>query len=335
MTGPSRTLRELPTLLLLLVVGALMAAPIPDLHLPGRLGAFLASWHNISTAFRSPGNLTTLGQNAAFIGIMACGEGLVILSGGLDLSVGSILALASCLTAMALAANWAWPLAALAGLAAGALAGAFNGAFITYRRQPPILTTLATLLLFRYGVSILSHARNYGPFPAEFNRIGAGWTPAVLFVLVTALFVVAMLRTPFGRWAIAVGGSELAARLSGVPVDRVKRATYLLSGLCAGLAGLITMAFNNNTQSTAGQGYELDVIAACVVGGVRITGGDGTVLGAALGALLIALLRDALILTGRPVEQYGLFTGAVILAAAALEQWRVWRQERRRQASAG
>lgn len=88
------------------------------------------------------------------------------------------------------------------------------------------------------------------------------------------------------------------------------------------------MAFNNNTQSNVGQGYELDVIAACVVGGIRITGGDGSILGAALGATLIALLRDALILTGRPTEQYGLFTGAVILLAAVLEQWRAQRQER-------
>ncbi|HZP81469.1 MAG TPA: ABC transporter permease, partial [Chthonomonadaceae bacterium] len=301
-----RTPRELPILLLVLLVCLGMAAWVP--------------------AFRTPGNLTVVGQNAAFIGVMACGEGVVLLSGGLDLSVGSTLALSSCATAAALAAGWAWPLAALIGLLAGALAGAVNGALITYRRLPPILTTLATLLLFRHGTSLLTHARNYGPFPDAFNRLGSGWTPALLFVAVTALFVLAALRTRFGRWILALGGSEQAARLSGVPVDRVKRAAYLLSGLCAGLAGLITMAFNNNAQSTAGQGYELDVIAACVVGGVRITGGDGSILGAALGALLIALLRDALILTSRPVEQYGLFTGAVILAAAVLEQWRVRRQ---------
>ena len=103
---------------------------------------------------------------------------------------------------------------------------------------------------------------------------------------------------------------------------------YLISGLCAGLSGWIVMAFNNNAQSTVGQGYELDVIAACVVGGIRITGGDGSVIGAAMGAVLIALLRDALILTGRPIEQYGLFTCVVILTAALVEGWRGRREPR-------
>ncbi len=279
-------------------------------------------------AFHTSSNLTVVGQNAAFIGIMACGEGIVILAGGLDLSVGSILALSSCVTAAALVGGATWPLAALLGLASGTLAGAINGMLITYRQIPPILTTLATLLLFRHGVSIATQARNYGPFPDAFNGIGSGWTPTVLLALVVAACMLLTLRGRFGRLILAVGGNEQAARLSAVPVNAVKRWAYLLSGLCAGLAGLITMAFNNTAQSSVGQGYELDVIAACVVGGVRITGGDGSVLGAALGAVLIALLRDVFVLTGRPIGQYGLITGIVILGAAALEQWRISRGNR-------
>lgn len=313
------TLRELPIILLLLLGGIVMAVGVPAHSLPW------LTWD--PTAFRSSGNLKVVGENAACIGVMACGEGVVILSGGLDLSVGSILALSSCAAAATLAMGWAWPFAIVAGLGTGALAGMLNGLLITYRRLPPILTTLATLLLCRHGASILTHARSYGPFPEAFNRIGYDWTPSLLFLGLVILFMLVTLRVRFGRWAIAIGGGEQAARLSGVPVDRVKRIAYLLSGLCAGLAGLIFMAFNNSTQSRVGTGYELDVIAACVVGGVRITGGDGSILGAALGALLIALLRDVLILTARPVEQYGLFTGAVILAAAVLEQWRRRRQE--------
>jgi ribose transport system permease protein len=299
--------RELPTLILLLIVCLGMTLTVP--------------------AFHTASNLTVVGQNAAFIGVMACGEGIVILAGGLDLSVGSILALSSCVTAAALTAEWAWPLAALLGLGAGALAGAINGLLITYRQIPPILTTLATLLLFRHGVSIATQAKNYGPFSDAFDRIGAGWTPTLILALVVILAMAITLRGRFGRWILAVGGNEQAARLSAVPVNAVKRRAYLISGLCAGLAGLITMAFNNNAQSSVGQGYELDVIAACVVGGVRITGGDGTVLGAALGAFLIALLRDVFVLTNRPIAQYGLITGVVILAAAGLEQWRVHREE--------
>ncbi|MDW8208484.1 MAG: ABC transporter permease [Chloroherpetonaceae bacterium] len=302
--------REWPTLLLVVLVSAGMALAYP--------------------AFRTAANLTTVGQNAAFIGIMACGQSLVVLSAGLDLSVGSVLALSGCATAEALQRGIAWPVAALIGLMAGALAGGVNGALITYRRLPPILTTLATLLLFRYGTHILTGARNYGPFPEAFNTIGNGWTPLFLLLIVTALCTLMTLRTRFGRQVIAIGGNEQAVRLSGVDVDRIKRRVYTLSGLCAALGGLIVMAFNNNTQSNVGQGYELDVIAACVVGGIRITGGEGSLPGAALGALLIALLRDALILTGRPTEQYGLFTGAVILLAAGLERWRARQQERAR-----
>ena len=302
MTQSKTTLRELPTLILLFLLCALMAWFVP--------------------AFRSASNLTIVGEEAAFIGVMACGEGLVILSGGLDLSIGAIVAVSTCVTAFSLSAGLPWPLAALCGMGAGALAGGLNGALVTYRRLPPILTTLATLLLFRHGTSLLTHARSFGPFPDTFRLLGTGWTPALLFLAVVLISVALSKQTRFGRWTLAIGGGEQSARLSGIPVTAVKRGTYVLSGLCAGLAGLITMAFNNTTQSTVGEGAELNVIAACVVGGIRITGGDGSLLGAALGALLIAFLRNALILTHRPQQQSNLFVAGVILAAAVLENWR-------------
>jgi ribose transport system permease protein len=303
-TMPSnrRLPRELPILSALLALCLVMAVRVP--------------------AFRAVGNLATVGESAAVFGIMACGEATVLLGGGLDLSVGSILALSGCVCAAAMAAGLPWPVCALLCLAVGATAGVVNGLLVTYRRIPPILATLATLLLFRNGVSILTSSRNYGPFPPAFGQIGSGWSPSVLFVGVVLLFMTLTQCARMGRWILAVGGGETAARLSGEPTERVKRTAYLLCGLCAGLASLITAAFNNTMQSSVGQGYELDVIAACVVGGVRVTGGDGSVLGAALGALLIALVRDAFILTGRPEEQHGLIVGLVILAAALLERWR-------------
>lgn len=308
MTRRFKPPRELPTLALLAIAFLALAAKVP--------------------AFRTSYNLTTLGKDAAIIGIMACGEGLVILSGGLDLSIASILALSSCVAAGGMAAGWSWPVAALAGLLAAGAAGMVNGAFVTYRRLPPILTTLATLLLFRYGTSIATHAHNYGPFPEAFNLLGKDWNPLLILLAVGLVFTVMTVLTPFGRWLTAMGGNEQAALLSGVPTDRVKRVAYLLSGLCAGLAGLIAMAYNNNTQSNVATGYELSVIAACVVGGVAITGGEGTLPGAVLGALLIELVQDALILVHQPSEQTGLFTGGVVLAAAVLERWRKTRQNR-------
>lgn len=318
MTRRFKPPRELPTLVLLIV--AFLALAGRDIYLQRVLRqppAFLTSY-----------NLTALGKDAAIIGIMACGEAIVILSGGLDLSIASILGLSSCVAAGGMAAGWPWPVAALVGLLAAGVAGLLNGAFITYRKLPPILTTLATLLLFRYGTSLATHARNYGPFPDAFNLLAKDWNPLLILIGVGLLFTLLAVRTPLGRWLTAMGGNEQAALLSGIPTDRVKRFVYLLSGLCAGLAGLIAMAYNNNAQSNVATGYELSVIAACVVGGVAITGGEGTLPGAILGALLINLVQDVLILTNQPTERTGLFTGGVVLAAAILERWRKTRQNR-------
>ncbi len=291
--------REFPALILLLIGTALLAA------LP---------------AFRTAENLQVVGFNAAFLGILACGQTLILTSGGLDLSVGAAAALCSCLASVLLTQTqlglWAIPAALIAGLFCGGL----NGFLITVRRLPPILTTLATLLLFRYGTSIVTGGRSYSSFPASFTRLGSGWIPVLIFLAAAAGFTVLAEKTAFGRGILASGGSESAARLSGVSVDRNRALAYGLCGLCAGASGLLISAFNNNASAGLGGGIELEVIAACVVGGVSIKGGEGTVWGAALGAVLIALLRDGLILTQRPVEQYGLFTGGVILFSAAASE---------------
>lgn len=332
MTHRIKMPREIPTLGLILAMCAALAWRVP--------------------AFRESSNLSAVGQSAAFIGILACGEGLVILGAGLDLSVGSIMALSACIAAAAVAAGWGWMGAIGAGLATGLAAGAINGGLITDRiplpyvraviqkigvkarsvSRPPILTTLATLLLFRYGVSLMTHNKSFDAFDSSapvLYRLGQGVAAISTFAAVALIVVVLTLRTRFGRWTIAIGGGETAARLSGVPTDGVKQCGYALSGLCAAIAGILTMAFSNHSQWDMGKGAELDGIAACVVGGVRITGGDGSILGAALGAVLIALLQNGLVLLGRPKEQYGLFTGAVILIAAVVEQLRIHRLQQK------
>jgi len=144
---------------------------------------------------------------------------------------------------------------------------------------------------------------------------------------VTVLCAVVLARARFGRHVVAVGGSESAVRLSGVPVDPILRRVYLASGLCASLAGLIMAAAANNAQWNLAEGWELEVIAAVVIGGVRLTGGEGSVVGAALGALIVVVLRNALFLSGVAPERYGLITGGVILLAALVEQFRRGRQE--------
>jgi ribose transport system permease protein len=298
----------------------------------GLLLLFVLIWMFLTNhAFRLPANLIQLSEDAGILGIMACGEAFVILTGGIDLSVAAILALSSCAAGYTMTTyGIAWPLAAFIGLAVGALAGWLNGAMITYRRLPPILVTLATLLLFRSLTNVLTGAVPYNQLPAGFVYIGTGLIPFTVFVLVTLGCSLYLSRARYGRWTIAVGSSEQASRLSGIPTGRVLRLVYALAGLTAALAGLLMSAQSNNAQWTLADGWELDVIAAVVIGGVRLSGGEGSVIGAALGAMIIMALRNALFLNGIPSEQYGLITGGVILLAAAAEQIRRVRMQKAR-----
>jgi len=305
--GRLGAIRELPAAAMLTLVVAWIAAT-------------RASFHTYT-------NLAQVGQDGALIGIMACGEAMVILTGGIDLSVGATLALSACAAGSLMMAGWPVVGAVGVGLAAGALCGWVNGALITYRRLPPILSTLATLLIFRAITNIETHAEPFNQLPRTFRVLGGGFHPFVVFLAVVALFAAVLARMRFGRRVVAIGGSDEAVRLSGVPVDAVLRRVYMLSGLCAAISGLIMSAAANNAQWNLADGWELEVIAAVVIGGVRLTGGQGSVIGAALGALIIVVLRNALFLSGVPTERYGLVTGGVILAAAMAEQIRRVRRE--------
>jgi ribose transport system permease protein len=273
-------------------------------------------------AFRTPDNLAVVAQDAGILGIMAAGEAVVILTGGVDLSVGSALALSACGAGALIMMGVPWPLAGAVAILLGACAGWINGALVTHRRLPPILVTLSTLLLFRGLTNVATGAAPYNLLPEAFKAMGKGFMPLGAMLIVGALFALMQSRARFGRHLMAVGGSPSAARLSGLKLDVILRRTYLTAGLCAALAGLFMAAANGNAQWTLADGWELDVIAATVIGGVRLTGGEGSIVGAMLGALIIVVMRNALFLSGVPGEQYGLVTGAVIVIAALAEQWR-------------
>jgi ribose transport system permease protein len=300
-------IRELPALVLLLIAGTWLVLT--------------------KSSFRTADNLAQVGQEAAFIGIMACGEAMVILTGGIDLSVGATLALSACVAASRMTSGTSWVIAALLALAVGATAGLLNGALITYRRLPPILTTLGTLFIFRALTNIQTRAVPYNQLPEGFKKFGQGIVPFLIFVFVTGACALLLARSRLGRRIVATGGSEQSTRLSGVPVDAVLRRVYILAGVLSALAGLLMGASTNNVQWSLADGWELDVIAAVVIGGVRLTGGEGSVIGAALGAMIIVVMRNALFLSGVPTERYGLITGAVILIASLTEQFRRGRQE--------
>lgn len=267
--------------------GALIALAVLVVFASLRYEGFL-TWQNI---------LSVLATNAT-IGVIALGMAFVIMSGGIDLSVGSVLALGSVVAAKASGGGVLAGLAA--GVAAGAAVGLFNGLVITGLRIQPFIVTLATLLGAR-GLSLtLADNRSVDiNFDAGFNLLGEGTILGVIYpvwilLLAFAIGVVVLRLAPFGRHVLAVGGNEEAARMMGLRVDRVKVAVYVLSGALAGLAGVLLASQNYAGQPTAAVGYELSAIAAVVVGGTLLTGGMGSIATTFVGVLLLGLVFNIL-----------------------------------------
>jgi ribose transport system permease protein len=269
---------------------------------------------------------------------LSTGMTLIILSGGIDLSVGSMLALAGAVAAGLLkngmrlpALGLRWDVspagAILAGVAAGAFLGMCNGVAITRFRLPPFVATLGMLSIAR-GLTLLWT----GGFPITgldpaFGFVGTGaWLgvpmPVWISAAIVGLFVGVTRRTRFGRHLYAVGGSERAALLTGLRVDRIKLTAYTLGGALAGLAGLLVTARLDSAQPNAGLGYELDSIAAVVIGGTSLSGGRGSVLGTVLGCLIIGVLNNGLFLLDVSPFWQQVVKGVVILLAVALDRMR-------------
>ena len=286
-------------------------------------------------------SLQTLNVNltqVATIVIVFVGMTLVIATGGIDLSVGSLMAISGALAPLIFLSPFGRDHVALGNLlafivpiAAAGLLGAFNGWFITQFRLQPIVGTLVVFIAGR-GIGQVMTNGNLQPFHnPTFQFIGLGrvlGVPVQVIVMLLLVVVAAwMLRsTLFGRQILALGGNEKAARLSGVPVDRVKRWVYAISGLCAGIAGLVVISINSSSDANqVGLGMELDAIAAVAVGGTPFTGGQATVVGSLIGALLIQLVRYTLLANGVPDAAALVVKGAIIAGA-------VWSQQRGRSA---
>ncbi len=282
-------------------------------------------------AFPSLHNLKTILTQAVIVGLGAIGMTFVIASGGVDLSVGSVIALSSVTTALCLREGAGASAALLAGLATGTACGALNGLLIARVRIVPFIATLGML-----GV-----ARGFAKYLADEQKIdapaswlvtlmarppGTRWLslpPGVWLLLALALVLGLLLRrTVFGLHAVAIGSNESAARLCGVPVERTKLLVYTLSGACAGLAGVLQFARLTVGDPTTALGKELDVIAAVVIGGGSLAGGEGGILGSLAGALFMAALANGCNLTDVPnyVQEIGI--GVIIVTAVALDRWR-------------
>lgn len=286
----------------------------------------------LNSRFLTLDNLLNQGRLMTEVGLIAVPMTFVIITGGIDLSVGSIVGLCAILL------GYSWknfdfplPLAIAFSLVAGATAGFVNGLVVTRLKVPPLIMTIATLTLYRGLAEGVSQARSVRGYPEWFYFVGQEdlfGVPAQLWLLLIAIVAAGVVldRTTFGRALYAIGANETAARFSGLAVDRVKLTVYTLSGLMAGLSAVVLVSRVTTTRSDMGTGYELDVIAAVVLGGTSIFGGVGTVWGTVVGLVMIQLLKDGLALTGVKGDATIVVIGAVLilstLVASLLERRR-------------
>lgn len=276
--------------------------------------------------FRSTDNLLNVVRSASTYAILAIGMVFVLVMGVVDLSVGSIMTLSNVVMALLLLHNAPIPVAILAALATGAVCGMLNGVFSVLFRIPMIIVTLGTLNLYRGTALIVSDGRIISEFERKnwFFAVAGGdlfGIPAGVIVMVVLCGVawIAFVRTVQGRRIQAIGGNPLAARLSGLPITRYRIGVMTLSGLTSSLAGIMTLAFFRASNPNSGEGAELWAIASAIIGGTALSGGVGSVPGAILGALMIAVIRNGLIQRGYSGYHGMAVTGAIIILAVAID----------------
>jgi ribose/xylose/arabinose/galactoside ABC-type transport system permease subunit len=308
--------------------------------------------------FLNAQNLANLAKDTSFIAIMAVGASFVIISGGIDLSVGAIYALASVLGAIVfrfygpegpgaihtqnpdgtevITATWfAVPLGMATCLGVATLCGILNGGMIVVLRVHPFIITLGTMAIFRGIAFVITKGQSVGGFPKAFREsvrweVGNGLSlvPLAVMVVVATLGGLYLSRMAAGRRVYAVGGNELASRFSGIRVDRVKLGVYVISGLTAGIAALLALGYYGGATSGDGEGYELNVIAAAVVGGASLSGGKGSALGALLGALVIQIISTGIITLSIDQNYSKIIIGVAVIVAVVLDQVNDWLAKR-------
>lgn len=277
----------------------------------------------LSDRFLRPSNLVNVLRQASINGIVSVGMTLVILTGGIDLSVGSVLALSAVVSADLMKQGMAVPYAVLVALLIGASLGTINGLIITRGRIPPFIATLGMLTVARGLTLMYTQGQPVTKLPAAFRFIGAGVVgPLPMPIIVAGVIFIAgyimLTRTRIGEYIYILGDNPVAARLAGVPTNRMAVFVYAVSGLCAALAGLVLIARLDSAQPIIGQGYEFDAIAAVVVGGTSFSGGEGSLAGTLLGVLFIETLNNGLNLLNVSSLWEGVVKGVVIAMALLL-----------------
>jgi rhamnose transport system permease protein len=305
-----------------------------EMALLALIGVALVGLAPLSPQFLVPANLLEMSRNGVEVGLLALGMTLVILTGGIDLSVGSIMGL----SAVILGAAWRYgslPIeaAACVALAVGLAAGLLNGLLMVLLRErgsaaPALIVTLATLAVYRGLAYGISRSQDVHGFPDSFGMLGQGSVlglvpaPTLLWLLLAVALALVLERTSLGRGVRALGANEAAARLSGLPVDGLRFFVYGLSGFLAGLAAVVYVSRVSTAKADAGLGYELAAITVVVLGGTRLTGGHGNLLGTAIGLALIHIVQYGLTLAGLKSDRQAVILSALLIAA-------VWMDRRR------
>ncbi|NJN96728.1 MAG: ABC transporter permease [Anaerolineales bacterium] len=280
----------------------------------------------LSPNFLNPGNLLNIAKQSSIVAIVAIGMTFVIITGGIDLSVGSLISFVGAVT------GWVWLttnnifLAILAGLLTGVVAGLISGLLVGYAKLPPFIATFG-MMGAGLGLAFVLTPTSVGDFPKAFEFFGNGKiagipTPIILTVLLAIIAQYFLKRTRYGLRLLAIGGSEQSARLAGIDVARYTTSVYVLSGLVSAVGGLVLVARLRSAYPGAGQGYELLVIAATVIGGVDLMGGSGSVISSIAGALLIGMIQNGLNLFGVEPFMQQIVTGCLIVIAVLANQTR-------------
>ncbi len=287
----------------------------------------------------NPQRLLVMILQVSIVGLIAIGVTQVIITGGIDLSSGSVLAV-SAMVAASLAqepgyARAVYPaltglpflVPAILGLGIGALAGLINGTLISITAIPPFIATLGMMVTARSVAQLYTRGQPISMLADNFTWIGSGAVPVVIFLVVALIFHIALRYTRYGKFTYAIGANPQAARVSGINVNRHIMLVYTLAGLLSGLAGLVTSARASSGQSSMGIGYELDAIAAAVIGGVSLAGGQGRISGTVIGTIILGVMTSGFTFIGVDAYVQGIVKGVIIVAAVVIDQYR---QRRRR-----
>ncbi|HEL0636486.1 TPA: ribose ABC transporter permease [Streptococcus equi subsp. zooepidemicus] len=285
----------------------------------------------INPSFLTTNNLLNLLLQVTANGFIAFGMTFVILTGGIDLSVGSSLALSSALAAGLIGGGLPVPVAIVLAICLGGLFGMLNGLLIAYGKLAPFIVTLATMTIFRGATLVYTNGNPVTKGLSDsflFQFLGQGYIvgipfPVILMFLVFVILAILLHKTAFGKAVYALGGNEKAAYISGIKLNKVKIIIYTISGMMASLSGLIITSRLSSAQPTAGASYEMDAIAAVVLGGISLSGGKGRIWGTLIGALIIGVLNNGLNIIGVSAFWQQVVKGIVILIAVLLDRFKV------------